>query len=131
MQAAHVTDLDVSALALTGLLPVHAPLSGLACWPQPRVTAAHTPSVLLHLDTGALLEHVTVTHIVIIVIIIMIMPHLVTAPRPQPALGQHHRDWPPPLCHRDTGPRSEARVTATLTPEHLHAGHVLICSEPQ
>ena len=91
MHPAPVSDLDVPALALASLLPVHAPLSGLACWPQLRVTAAHTPSVLLHLDTGALLEHVTVTHIVII-IIIMMMPHLVTAPRPQPALGQHHRD---------------------------------------
>ena len=87
MQPAPVSDLDVPALALASLLPVHAPLSGLACWPHLRVTAAHTPSVLLHLDTGALLEHVTHHHIIMI-----IMTHLVTAPRPQPALGQHHRD---------------------------------------
>ena len=81
-------DLDVSALTLTSLLPVHQVLPGLTGRPQARVTATHAASVLLHLDTGALLEHVTI----IIIMLVTDHAHLVTPPRPQPALAQHHRD---------------------------------------
>ena len=80
-------DLDVSALTLTSLLPVHQVPPGLTSRPQARVTATHAAGVLLHLDTGALLEHVT-----IIIMLVTDHPHLVTPPRPQPALAQHHRD---------------------------------------
>ena len=57
-------DLDVCALTLTSLLPVHHLPPGLTSRPQARVTAAHAAGVLLHLDTGALLEHVTIIIIV-------------------------------------------------------------------
>ena len=79
-------DLDVSALTLTSLLPVHHLPPGLTSRPQARVTATHAARVLLHLDTGALLEHVT-----IIIMLVTDHAHLVTPPRPQPALAQHHR----------------------------------------
>ena len=82
-------DLDVSALTLTRLLPVHQVLPGLTRRPQARVTATHAARVLLHLDTGALLEHVT---IIIIIMLVTDHPHLVTPPRPQPTLAQHYRD---------------------------------------
>ena len=80
-------DLDVSALTLTSLLPVHHLPPGLTSRPQARVTATHAAGVLLHLDTGALLEHVT-----IIIMLVTDHAHLVTPPRPQPTLAQHHRD---------------------------------------
>ena len=76
-------------------------------------------------STSILAHSWNMSHVIIIIIIIMIMTHLITAPRPQPTLAQHHWDCPPPRGHRDTGPRSEAGVTATLTPEHLDGGHVL------
>ena len=79
-------DLDVSALTLTSLLPVHQVPPGLTSRPQARVTATHTAGVLLHLDTGALLEHV------IIIMLFTDHAHLVTPPSPQPTLAQHYRD---------------------------------------